>query len=425
MATPARLRDRNAPRPLPEPTSQTLGDGAYGMVRGVGAVAIKTFRTKHRNKERTYEQNSEDMRYMIQEFASLSYLRDCKHVVKLVGVDFGNIELHMERHKCNVYKWLMDQKPSATDRMLVVRSILAGLIELQDRGLAHGDLKLDNLLRDDKPEAILADCGFVCVAKYLRVDRTALTYREPGCVPSIAHDMYSFAICFLNIVYNKFPVRYTDEERGTIAGTQDTIFLRELHTTISRLSNSSHRQLLNNLISADRLNRPAARPVYLYLFGSEPPVWTRPYVNLEIELKQGYNDTSVEWLYGWIYDQCKVYQIKRSGQGYCSLKWFLHNKDVPVEDHLIYACATLVIISAVFGGALIDDGVIMEMLTTYRPKNCPSTQMPSTVTSVYDAVYSMVSDHVYISSLMYSGHRGWKESFSSSSSASPASTSSS
>ena len=101
-----------------------LGKGSYGEVTVKNGVAVKKFIK---------------LSHLIQEYMALYYLRDCKHIVRVVDVNFEDLELSMELYDYSLRKYLEDNdKPEV---MKILHGILLGLVELHDRGLVHGDIK--------------------------------------------------------------------------------------------------------------------------------------------------------------------------------------------------------------------------------------------------------------------------------------------
>src|SRR3989338_8819126 len=232
--------------------SMFLGEGSYGQVRCEKGKAVKKF---------------SKLSHLIQEYMALQYLSDCKYVVSPEGVDFPNLELHMELYDCSLRKWLQEHNnkkgPKEKDIMIVLHDVLQGLIELHDRGLAHGDLKPGNILVKRNPlRAVLGDCGFVSIAKYAKVDRTAAIYRDPVINHDASHDMFSFGICFLEMI-------------GDIKINRQAAY-EELHEAVhDKIENRLYRKIIYNLVHPERDRRPDARTVLYRLFHKNPPVWER------------------------------------------------------------------------------------------------------------------------------------------------------
>ena len=149
---------------------EELGHGSYGEVFKVDGKAVKSF---------------SKVSHLIQEYVALKYLENCKYIVHTSGLDLQELKLYMVLYDSSLRKWIEDSKKDRDGVLFeeiikIIHDILLGLIELHDRSLAHGDLKPSNILVRNNPlGAVLGDCGFVSIAKYAKVERTAAIYRDP------------------------------------------------------------------------------------------------------------------------------------------------------------------------------------------------------------------------------------------------------
>lgn len=162
-----------------------LGKGSFGSVSEKDGDAVKKFK---------------QLNHLIQEYVALKYLHGCNHIVQLKGVNFVNLELHMKLYDSSLRDWLLTKRETQ-HIMKVIRDILMGLVEMHDRQLVHGDLTPRNILIRNYPlKAVIGDCGFVSYTKYAKVRQTAPLYSESETTRSSSHDMFSFGVCFLEMI---------------------------------------------------------------------------------------------------------------------------------------------------------------------------------------------------------------------------------
>lgn len=301
-----------------------LGSGSYGEVTLVDNKAVKKF---------------SKLSHLIQEYIALKYLNDCEYIVKSKGVNFRNLELQMELYDCSLRDWITKRRENNTkDNMRILYGILRGLIELQDRQLVHGDLKPGNILIKKNPlKVVLGDCGFVSISKYAKVARTALMYRDPVIEHDYYHDMFSFGIIFLELIYNI-----------KMIGQPSYHKLKELVTY--KVDNPDHRRLLYSLFNEERERRPCARELLTKIFKEAPVLWR----NLEVTNSHNRMKFSIHPEYAsqikyTMKEICGKYNINRSQKGYAALLSYLNDHQIKTEDYQIYTSVTLMILSAVFG----------------------------------------------------------------------------
>lgn len=301
---------------------QSIGSGAYGQVYKYNNTAVKQFKK---------------LVHIIQEYSALQYLSDCQYIVHAKSVDYHQKKLTMDLYDCSLRQWLSKYKKNNQNVYKIIHDILCGLIELQDRHLSHSDLKPGNILIQLNPlSAVLADCGFVSIAKYSKQQRTAPNYRDINIVNDQKHDMYSFGLIFMELIYNIKPIVYHNY--------QDIINVIDKY-----VDDDIHYHLLKRLMNENRHKRPLAREVLqilsstcpkrsLKMFGEYPHQChhDKPYDN---QYQDQYKILSL------IKKGCKQLHIKRGMRGYQGLLIYLnHLNDFNVKHDIPYYVASLLII---------------------------------------------------------------------------------
>ena len=354
-----------------------LGQGTYGQVHVRDGKAIKKF-TK--------------LSHLIQEYMALRYLDDCNYVVHSKGVDFVDLELHMELYDCSLKKWLEEERGengiNKNNIMIILRDILMGLVELHDRELAHGDLKPGNILIRKSPlGAVLGDCGFVSIAKYAKVDRTAAIYRDPIVSYDSTHDMFSFGVCFLELVADiKINRQATYDELKQVVR--------------DKVINPEYRKIIYNLLHCDKSRRPSARSLLYRLFKETPTKWIRPTIINNLSSSSGRRDQSMEPGTSILHKDRKYirklmkqtsfqFKINRGKKGYGALLSYIDNHHIESSLHRIYTAVTLMILSSIFGASGFRQEQVMEL--------CDHKY---SLSFMFDVLDEMLSDIVYIRILL-------------------------
>ncbi|HSW76489.1 MAG TPA: protein kinase [Candidatus Saccharimonadales bacterium] len=304
----------------------TLGKGAYGYVIEDHGVAIKTFLK---------------LPHIIQEYGMLKYLNDCKYIVHTTGIDFENKALSMTLYKYSLRKWMNDDDCCCCQDCLklIIHDVLCGLVELQDRGLSHSDIKPGNILISNKPlKAVLGDCGFVSIAKYSKQQRTAQTYRDIHVVNDLKHDMFSLGIMMMELFYR---IKPTVRDK-----------YKDYYNVIDkRVKHEKYRNLFKSLLNEKRELRPTARDVLQLLYHETPDhIILKQHVGHFNDVFKKYNKEKIDELELFIKHHYKQLYIKRSKRGFKALLYFLSKNDV-VSPKLLkfYLAATLMILSSIFG----------------------------------------------------------------------------
>ena len=355
-----------------------LGAGSYGQVSVRDGKAVKKF---------------SKLSHLIQEYMALRYLDDCNYVVHSKGVDFGNLELYMELYDGSLRKWLEDKALTRAtndinheDIMKILHDVLVGLVELHDRELAHGDLKPGNILVKNNPlKAVLGDCGFVSIAKYAKVDRTAAIYRDPIVSHDSSHDMFSFGICFLEMIAG---IKINRQ------GTYDEL----KHVVRDKIQNPEYRKIIYNLVHEDKNRRPTARTLLYRMFKETPAEWIKP-VLIESDQSKSATGRSRIAISVFLDDRNYIrrlmkvtaykFEINRGKKGFGALISYIGNHKIEASLYKIYTAVTLMILSSIFGKSGFRENEVLDLCERKYNLN-----------TVYNILDDMLSDHIFLNLLL-------------------------
>lgn len=358
-----------------------LGRGSYGEVSVRDGKAVKKFSKR---------------RHLIQEFTALKYLEDCNYVVHSKGVDFENLELYMELYDCSLRKWLEDNEEERSNKLIIIRDILLGLVELHDRELAHGDLKPGNVLIRKTPlKAVLGDCGFVSVAKYAKVEKTAPTYRDPNVGHDSGHDMYSFGMCLLEMV-------------GEVRLNRPPKSYEELQILIAnKIKDKKHKKILSCLLGGDKSKRPTARDVLIDMFDIDPKKWHLKYSPSIYSSSEYTSRKKITSKYPRVIPTIshehktfiahtmknlgKKFGINRTKKGFGAVWAFVENNEIDFEKYPIYIGVTLMVLCSLFGSNKFYGGDDIKELTNGK----------STISDIYYVLTEILQDKTYVNLLLY------------------------
>jgi len=348
-----------------------LGEGAYGSVVKQQNLAVKKF---------------QKLSHIIQEHTALIYLNDCKYIVHGKGVNYDKLELSMDLYDMSLRKWISNNgcpcpecsKTNHYDKIL--HDILCGLVELQDRGLSHSDLKPGNILIIQDPfKVVLGDCGFVSIAKYSKQQRTAQSHRDLIVENDDKHDMFSFGVIMLELLYHVKPtVREAYKEYQTIIK--------------KKVKNKIHHDLLKKLLCENREERPCAREVLNLLYHEEPKKYEIGHFNDQIikELNNIYDKTKLKNYKLIIKHNQKELNINRTLAGYNAFLIYIYNHNIDIKQLDYYFVATLCILSSLFNtkSACIDS--IIE--------NC---KIKISKRRLNQVIYELTNDVNFVNALFY------------------------
>lgn len=297
-----------------ETMARILGEGAYGQVIERKGKAIKTFSRQH---------------HLVQEWVSATYLSDCKYQIKHEAFDLFNLQISMKLYHCNLRQLM--HSGERFEREAILKDILKGLMELQDRALAHGDIKPGNILIEQKRQgyrAVLGDVGFVSLDAFTKVERTAATYRDPTVQAGPGHDMYSLAIIMVELLGDNVSVR------GQLSYTK-------LHRLIRDSLTGEWRTIALEMTKREHAQRPLAREVLKRLYQCEPKN------TFNNQVQRSPIDTTTP-LYAYAFLQSKKYNFERSRRGYSAAVMFCDPETLSDESKE-WITAAFYVISTLFG----------------------------------------------------------------------------
>lgn len=242
--------------------SNFLGGGMYGWVLKKGNTAVKCF---------------ERLDHLIQEWAALKYLDGTRHLVQPIKVDFDRKEITTELYNSSLDAWLLKNRSASLDnKLILMRNVLQGLVEIHDRELTHGDLKPANILVRNGSgglEAVVSDCGFLSVNKYARTHLTSQLYQEPPHDTQLdtfknyyhhpGHDVYSYALVFTEVLVGYAIERHTNTHKAVIEDTEVALKNAGFHKYIKPVL---------DMLNPDIKKRSTARSALYHMFGLAPVV---------------------------------------------------------------------------------------------------------------------------------------------------------
>ncbi len=354
-----------------------LGQGSYGEVTLKNGKAIKKF---------------SKLSHLIQEYMALEYLHDCKYVVHAAGVDFAKLELHMEAYDGSLRKWIEDKKnkrnfgnnnrgANKSEVMSILRDILMGLVELHDRDLAHGDLKPGNILVNYNPlRTVLGDCGFVSIAKYAKVERTAAVYRDPVIEHSPTHDMFSFGICCLELL-------------GGVKMRRQANYHELKNATKTKITDKNYRKLICSLLQENKSKRPTSREVLMMMFNESPPRWERSKISIsssELGNSQIFlrNKTRL-YIRKLMKETSRKYDINRPKKGYGALLYYLDSSKASTDSYKFHTAITLMILSAMFGRSGFRENEVFRLCDSRYSKH-----------DMYQLLEQLIKNNTYVNILL-------------------------
>ncbi|KAF7727990.1 serine/threonine protein kinase [Apophysomyces ossiformis] len=199
-----------------------VGKGAGGSVRLIRrSTDGKTFAVKQFRKRMPGENEKEYVKKVTAEFCIGSTLHHINVIETLDIIQEGSSFYEiMEFAPNDLFNIVMSGKMTREEIACCWRQLLHGVSYLQSMGIAHRDLKLDNMVLDERGIVKLIDFGCAVVNKYPYEKQTRLSKGICGSDPYIAPeqytqpeydacktDLWSCGIIFICMTIRRFPWR--------------------------------------------------------------------------------------------------------------------------------------------------------------------------------------------------------------------------
>jgi hypothetical protein len=159
-----------------------IGKGAGGSVRLIRrSTDAKTFAVKQFRKRLPTENEKEYVKKVTAEFCIGSTLHHLNVIETLDLIQEGsNFFEIMEYAPNDLFNIVMSGKMSREEIACCWRQLLSGFQYLESMGIAHRDLKLDNMVLDERGIVKLIDFGCTVVVKYPFEDKVAMSKGKNG-----------------------------------------------------------------------------------------------------------------------------------------------------------------------------------------------------------------------------------------------------
>ncbi|KAI8386868.1 kinase-like domain-containing protein [Blakeslea trispora] len=197
-----------------------VGKGAGGSVRVIRRSADgKTFAVKEFRKRTTSENQKEYIKKVTAEFCIGSTLHHPNVIETLDLIEEGPVFFEIMEYAPNdLFSIVMSKKMSFEEIACCWRQLLNGVNYLHSMGIAHRDLKLDNLVMDARGIIKIIDFGCATVFKYPFDRHVHFSKGVCGSDPYIApelftdkeydarkSDIWSCAIIYVCMIIRRFP----------------------------------------------------------------------------------------------------------------------------------------------------------------------------------------------------------------------------
>lgn len=205
-----------------------VGKGSGGSVRIIRRNTDgKTFAVKEFRKRAPGENEKEYVKKVTAEFCIGSTLHNFNVIEALDIIQEGQSFYEIMEYAPNdLFNIVMSGKMTQDEISCCWRQLLSGVKYLQSMGIAHRDLKLDNMVLDERGVVKIIDFGCATVIKYPFEDHVHLSKGICGSDPYIAPeqytqkeydarktDLWSCGIIYICMTIRRFPWRLPRPEK--------------------------------------------------------------------------------------------------------------------------------------------------------------------------------------------------------------------
>jgi len=193
--------------------TRELGKGSFGSVMEHRTFDGRVFAIKN-----GLDNSKETVETMLREFVFVLSLQPHQHVVKVFDLVKGPRSVHLCMESCTTTLWkLLRQnrhsvrnKLDRETRLCYWGQLLAGIEHLHQVGVAHRDLKMDNLLITEGGVLKIADFGSSTASVYCHGLVGSETLTAPECFTSVKYaslpvDVWAAGMILVYLLMDKFP----------------------------------------------------------------------------------------------------------------------------------------------------------------------------------------------------------------------------
>lgn len=178
----------------------------------------------------------------------------------------GSIKEFMDRHKHPVKE---------SQAKVWFNDIMAGISYAHSKGVAHRDLKLENILLDDNYSALLSDFGFAVMdITSHKLMRTTCCGTPDYMAPEVLEtklnggkpydakkaDLYSMGVCLYEMINYDKPIECSNKTISELIGDKKRGTYR-LHSKINDIVSNDLKDLINRLMEPDPQKRITIKQV--------------------------------------------------------------------------------------------------------------------------------------------------------------------
>jgi len=277
---------------------------------------------------------------------------------------------------------------SESQKRFVLCDILKGLVEIHQRGLVHGDIKPGNILitgrskrkadvsgsgtledsEADKPKykAVIGDLGFVSLAKYSKVRRTAAAYRDIKPKEDPAHDMLSLGVVMVELFGNC-------RANGQMGyGELKNFANRNLR------NNDEMRKICLRLFKKKHRKRPSSDQILKEIFGMTIEDALRGdslSISTLPDISSGLGKEESDEVEKYMQEYGSKHTINRIYRGFAAVKAFIAIKEIDKKKFKFTCCCMLMILSSLFGKSGFDERRISQYCSGYSHHDITRTIM--------------------------------------------------